>query len=64
MVRIEHSFRSKCRIAKAHGLDQLQYVILEMSPVTRIDAMGITFLEELLNDYRKRGIQLVSLPRV
>lgn len=34
-------------------------MILELSPVTNIDATGVHFLEEQLREYRKRDIQLV-----
>jgi hypothetical protein len=47
-------------VAKANGLEKLNYVILELSPVTKIDATGVAFLEEQLRDYNKRDIQLVG----
>lgn len=44
--------------AHAVGLS-LEYVILELSPVTHIDAAGLHTLEELIKSYHGRGIQLV-----
>ncbi|XP_075087194.1 sulfate transporter 1.3 isoform X2 [Nicotiana tabacum] len=44
---------------KAAGLPKIQFLIVEMSPVTDIDTSGIHALEELLRSLKKRGVQLV-----
>jgi hypothetical protein len=51
---------ARCRsYAVAHGAEGLEFVILELTPVGHIDAMGAHFFEELWASYRARGIQLV-----
>lgn len=46
--------------AAAHGCpDGVEFVVLELSPVSHIDAMGAAFFDELLTTYRARGVQLV-----
>ncbi|KAK1555501.1 hypothetical protein Q3G72_027305 [Acer saccharum] len=44
---------------KAASLSRIQFLIVEMSPVTDIDTSGIHALEELLRSLEKRDIQLV-----
>ncbi|CAN4096617.1 unnamed protein product [Withania somnifera] len=44
---------------KAAGLPKIQFLIVEMSPVTDIDTSGIHALEELHRSLKKRNVQLV-----
>ncbi|KAL9141320.1 hypothetical protein ABFS82_14G095100 [Erythranthe guttata] len=44
---------------KENGQSRIQYLIVEMSPVTDIDTSGIHSLEELQKSIQKRDIQLV-----
>ncbi|CAA0831621.1 Sulfate transporter 1.3 [Striga hermonthica] len=44
---------------KAAGLPEIQYLIVEMSPVTDIDTSGIHALEELYKSLQKKSVQLV-----
>ncbi|KAI3465052.1 hypothetical protein Pfo_021715 [Paulownia fortunei] len=44
---------------KAAGLLKIQFLIVEMSPVTDIDTSGIHALEELYRSLHKRSVQLV-----
>ncbi|EYU36528.1 hypothetical protein MIMGU_mgv1a002617mg [Erythranthe guttata] len=44
---------------KAAGLFDIQFLIVEMSPVTDIDTSGIHALEELHRSLQKRDVQLV-----
>ncbi|XP_020548269.1 sulfate transporter 1.3 isoform X2 [Sesamum indicum] len=44
---------------KAGGLLSIQFLIVEMSPVTDIDTSGIHALEELFRSLEKRDVQLV-----
>ncbi|KAK4483967.1 hypothetical protein RD792_011178 [Penstemon davidsonii] len=44
---------------KAANLPQIQYLIVEMSPVTDIDTSGIHALEELHRSLQKRSVELV-----
>ncbi|KAL3514065.1 hypothetical protein ACH5RR_026782 [Cinchona calisaya] len=44
---------------KAAGLPQIQFLIVEMSPVTDIDTSGIHALQELHSSLQKREIQLI-----
>lgn len=44
---------------KAAGLPQIQFLIVEMSPVTDIDTSGIHALEELHSSLQKREVQLI-----
>ncbi|PIN09080.1 Sulfate/bicarbonate/oxalate exchanger SAT-1 and related transporters (SLC26 family) [Handroanthus impetiginosus] len=44
---------------KAVGLPSIQFLIVEMSPVTDIDTSGIHALEELHKSLQKRDVQLV-----
>lgn len=37
----------------------MQYIILDLTPVSHVDAMGLHFLEELVFETRKAGQQLV-----
>lgn len=46
-------------LLKAAYLPRIQYLIIEMSPVTDIDTSGIHALEELYRSLQKREIQLV-----
>ncbi|KAI8548232.1 hypothetical protein RHMOL_Rhmol07G0257400 [Rhododendron molle] len=46
-------------LLKAAYLPKIQFLIVEMSPVTDIDTSGIHALEELLSSLRKRDVQLV-----
>ncbi|KAG6393015.1 hypothetical protein SASPL_147245 [Salvia splendens] len=41
------------------GLPKIQFLIIEMSPVTDIDTSGIHALEELLRSLQKRDVELV-----
>ncbi|XP_047956087.1 sulfate transporter 1.3-like isoform X2 [Salvia hispanica] len=43
----------------AAGLPKIQFLIIEMSPVTDIDTSGIHALEELLRTLQKRDVELV-----
>ncbi|KAK4428434.1 Sulfate transporter 1.3 [Sesamum alatum] len=44
---------------KSGGLPRIQYLVVEMSPVTDIDTSGIHALEELFKSLEKRHVQLV-----
>ncbi|KAG8369238.1 hypothetical protein BUALT_Bualt15G0130800 [Buddleja alternifolia] len=44
---------------KAASLPKIQYLIVEMSPVTDIDTSGIHALEELHRSLQKRSVQLI-----
>ncbi|KAJ4964604.1 hypothetical protein NE237_016453 [Protea cynaroides] len=44
---------------KANYLPRIQFLLIEMSPVTDIDTSGIHALEELYRSLQKRGVQLV-----
>lgn len=44
---------------QAAGLPNIQFLIIEMSPVTDIDTSGIHALEELLRSLQKRDVELV-----
>ncbi|KAK1301430.1 Sulfate transporter 1.2 [Acorus calamus] len=44
---------------KSKDLPEIQYLIVELSPVTDIDTSGILALEELFRSLQKREIQLV-----
>jgi len=44
---------------KADDPQTIQFLIVEMSPVTDIDTSGINALEELHNTLQKRGLQLI-----
>ncbi|GAA0170439.1 transporter [Lithospermum erythrorhizon] len=44
---------------KEAGLPKIQYLIIEMSPVTDIDTSGIHALEELYKSLQKRDVQLI-----
>ncbi|XP_019174950.1 PREDICTED: sulfate transporter 1.2-like [Ipomoea nil] len=44
---------------KAASLPRIEFLILEMSPVTDIDTSGIHALEELLSSLQKKNVQLV-----
>ncbi|XP_043721375.1 sulfate transporter 1.2-like [Telopea speciosissima] len=44
---------------KANDLPKIQFLIIEMSPVTDIDTSGIHALEELYSCLQKRSVQLV-----
>ncbi|XP_057774803.1 sulfate transporter 1.3-like [Salvia miltiorrhiza] len=44
---------------QATGLPKIQFLIIEMSPVTDIDTSGIHALEELLRSLQKRDVELV-----
>ncbi|XP_058223877.1 sulfate transporter 1.3-like [Rhododendron vialii] len=46
-------------LLKAAYLPKIQFLIVEMSPVTDIDTSGIHALEELLTSLQKRHVQLV-----
>ncbi|KAG5541691.1 hypothetical protein RHGRI_021500 [Rhododendron griersonianum] len=46
-------------LLKAAYLPKIQFLIVEMSPVTDIDTSGIHALEELLSSLKKRDVQLV-----
>jgi sulfate transporter 4 len=37
----------------------MRFVVIEMSPVSHIDASAVRMLRDLLTDYRTRGLQLV-----
>jgi hypothetical protein len=45
----------------AHGAEGVEFVVLELSPVSHMDAMGVAFVDELWQNYRQRGIQLVRV---
>eukprot|EP01023_Acetabularia_acetabulum_P017954 TRINITY_DN19038_c0_g1_i2.p1 TRINITY_DN19038_c0_g1~~TRINITY_DN19038_c0_g1_i2.p1 ORF type:complete len:768 (-),score=144.29 TRINITY_DN19038_c0_g1_i2:2692-4830(-) len=38
---------------------KIRYVILDMSPVSNIDATGVHVLEEIVHEYKEREVQLV-----
>ncbi|KAH6786694.1 sulfate transporter 1 [Perilla frutescens var. hirtella] len=44
---------------QAAGLPNIQFLIIEMSPVTDIDTSGIHALEELMKSLQKRDVELV-----
>ncbi|XP_042493672.1 sulfate transporter 1.2-like [Macadamia integrifolia] len=44
---------------KTNDLPRIQFLLIEMSPVTNIDTSGIHALEELYRSLHKRGVQLV-----
>lgn len=35
------------RFARANGMDKVEYVIIDLTPVPHMDSMGAHFLEEL-----------------
>lgn len=45
--------------ARESGVKKLQFVILDLTPVTHIDAAGQLFLMEQYDAYKSRGVQLV-----
>jgi len=45
----------------AHGAEGIEFVVLELSPVSHMDAMGAAFMEELFMNYNTRGMQLVGV---
>ncbi|WIA41485.1 hypothetical protein OEZ86_008861 [Tetradesmus obliquus] len=47
------------RFARANGIDRVEYIILDLTPVPHMDSMGAHFLEELHQSYKARGIQLI-----
>jgi anti-anti-sigma regulatory factor len=44
----------RCRFARANGIDRVEYIILDLTPVPHMDSMGAHFLEEL-NEVRGAG---------
>ncbi len=42
------------RFARANGMNKVEFVILDLTPVPHIDSMGCHFLEEL-NEVRVRS---------
>eukprot|EP00775_Hariotina_reticulata_P008330 gene8330-8515_t len=47
------------RFARANGIDKVEYVVLDLTPVPHMDSMGCSFLEEINEDYKQRGMQLI-----
>jgi sulfate transporter 4 len=47
------------RFAQANGVDKVEYVVLDLTPVPHMDSMGCAFLEDMHEDYKKRGMQLI-----
>lgn len=43
----------------SQGMDGVEFVVLELSPVSHMDAMGAAWMEEIWQNYRAKGIQLV-----
>lgn len=43
-----------CRFARANGIDKVEFVILDLTPVPHMDSMGCHFLEDL-NEVSKGG---------
>jgi anti-anti-sigma regulatory factor len=44
-----------CRFARANGIDRVEFIILDLTPVPHMDSMGAHFLEEL-NEVRRCGV--------
>jgi len=44
--------------ARAQGLDKLEYVILDLTPVNHLDSMGVHLLSDLAEEYHQKGISL------
>jgi anti-anti-sigma regulatory factor len=40
------------RFARANGIDRVEFIILDLTPVPHMDSMGAHFLEEL-NEVRR-----------
>ncbi|EOA37411.1 hypothetical protein CARUB_v10011339mg [Capsella rubella] len=57
--RIQRWLTDEEEMVKAASLPRIQFLIIEMSPVTDIDTSGIHALEDLYKSLRKRDIQLV-----
>ncbi|KAJ3702647.1 hypothetical protein LUZ61_006352 [Rhynchospora tenuis] len=57
--RILRWLRDERDLIREHGLPDIKYLIIEMSPVTDIDTTGIHSLEELHKISTKREVQLV-----
>lgn len=46
-------------VSRQAGLPGVMYLILDMTPVPHADAMGLHFLEEVVFETQKKGIQLI-----
>ncbi|KAL6763066.1 proton/sulfate transporter [Haematococcus lacustris] len=46
-------------LAQLHGLPGVQYLVLDLTPVTHVDAMGLHFLEELVFEGRAFGYTVI-----
>ncbi|ESQ34581.1 hypothetical protein EUTSA_v10009756mg [Eutrema salsugineum] len=57
--RIQRWLTDEEEMVKATRLPRIQFLIIEMSPVTDIDTSGIHALEDLYKSLQKRDIQLV-----
>ncbi|KAG7592594.1 SLC26A/SulP transporter domain [Arabidopsis thaliana x Arabidopsis arenosa] len=57
--RIQRWLTDEEEMVKAASLPRIQFLIIEMSPVTDIDTSGIHALEDLYKSLQKRDIQLV-----
>ena len=45
--------------AKQHGVDALQYLIVDLTPVSHMDSSGAHFFEEQMAELKSRNIQLL-----
>jgi sulfate transporter 4 len=57
--KIEDYEEAALNFAKQHGVDKLQYLILDLTPVSHMDSTGAHFVEELMVELKKRDIQLL-----
>ncbi|KAI8466625.1 MAG: proton/sulfate transporter [Monoraphidium minutum] len=58
-VKLEEYEEQADAYSVSQGGDGVEFVVLELSPVSHMDAMGAAFIEELWAGYNSRGIQLV-----
>jgi len=56
--RIQDYYKKSARLAKNFGVE-VEYVLLDMSPVSHVDAGGVHAIEEWIIEYGKEGIQVV-----
>jgi anti-anti-sigma factor len=48
-----------CRFAQANGVEKVEYVVLDLTPVNHLDSMGVHLLADLHEEYHEKGIQLL-----
>ena len=57
--KIEDYEEAALKFSMQHGLDTLLFLILDLTPVSHIDSMGAHFLEELVQETKKKGMQML-----